>query len=194
MAELRPTQWSVKVPPLTQSKVFGQGINHISPQVPDTSSPPFTHMIAGKVIISMKALHDCRTESPVCIAQTRFSCSLQKVSQGSRPGLGFASLPQSGHRKNRATSKLHSDSGKARPLSLQQLWFALTAFTTQAGSHTWTLHLLNVWCLDTATMLVSKNSSSSVFDLTHPFWKHTHRKSGGKLPARTFKASWQNVL
>lgn len=60
-------------------KVFGQGINHNSPRVPDTSSPPFAHMIVGKVIISMKALHDCRTESPVCIAQRSSSRCLQKV-------------------------------------------------------------------------------------------------------------------
>lgn len=88
-------------------KVFGQGINHNSPWVPDTSSPPFAHMIVGKVIISMKALHDCRTESPVCIAQSSSSCCLQKVNQGLRLALGFDSLLQSGHRQNRATSKLY---------------------------------------------------------------------------------------
>lgn len=78
--------------------VFGEGINHNSPQVPDTSSSPSAHMIDGTVIISMKVFHDCRTKSPVCIAQRSFSCSLQKASQGLRLGLGFASLPQSGHR------------------------------------------------------------------------------------------------
>lgn len=65
-------------------------------------------MIVGKVIISMKPLHDCRTKSPEFIAQRSFSCSLQKVSQGLRLGLGFACLPQRGHRQRWLCSKLYS--------------------------------------------------------------------------------------
>lgn len=55
-AELEPTQWSQKVP-LTDTQLKSLGKEAITfHQVPDTPSPPFVHMIAGKVIISMKAL------------------------------------------------------------------------------------------------------------------------------------------
>lgn len=112
-------------------KVFGQGINQNSPRVPDASSPPFAHMIVGRVIISMKALHDCRTESPVSIAQGSFSCSLEKVNQGLRLGLGFASLPPSRHRQNRASSKLYSKVvAKLAPVS------AATLVCTDSLHHT----------------------------------------------------------
>lgn len=118
--------------------VFGQGINHNSPQGPDTSSPLFAHMIVGKVIFNMKELHDCRT-SPVSIAQRSFSRSLQEACQGLRLGLGFASLPQSEHRQNRATSKLYSKivaKLAPHPCSNSALSWQPSHYKEQAGSHT----------------------------------------------------------
>lgn len=122
------------------------------------SFPPFAQVAVGKVIISTRVLHDCRTQNPESTAQGSFSCFLQKISQSSRFGFGLASPPQIPHSHLQGIFK----TGGRACCSLQHLWFALRAFTLphhpeQAGAHSFTSHLGNVSCSDTATMDTSTN-------------------------------------
>lgn len=105
--------------------------------------------------LSERSLFDCRTKNPKFLAQGSFSCSLQKVSQSLRLGLGLASPAGGGCRYHTATSKVHSKLvAKLTPPCSNS---GLPCKDLHCATRTLTLHPGTVSCLDTATMDTTTN-------------------------------------
>lgn len=169
------------------TEIFGQAINHISTQVLSVSFPPFAQAAVGKVIISMRVLHDYRTQNPESTAQGSFSCFLHKISQSLRFGLGLASPPQIPHSHLQGIFKT---GGRACcSCSTSGLpWAPSPCHTTQNRlEHIPSLHIWGTRAAQVPQPWTPQQTSDSfVFYLPCPFWKHRYKNPWG-ITATVFR-------